>query len=125
MKKLLQLILLFAGLTLCAEAKELALIGDDKICVLLTVELSKDDDLQLLERAEIDKVLKEHKLSENKLAATQLVKLFPHVDIFAVVRDKRLIVFNAQNGFRLMDANTAKVQEITKVDPAGGEKTLS
>lgn len=100
---------------LCAESKELALIGDDKTCALLTVELSGDEDIQLLERAEIDKVLKEHKLSENKLAATQLVKLFPHVDVFAVIRDKRLIVFNAKNGFRLMDANAAKIPELAEL----------
>jgi hypothetical protein len=115
MKKLLQVVLLFAVLTVCAEVKKLALIGDDKICSLLTVELSNDDNIQLLERAEIDKVLKEHKLSDSGLAASQLAKLFPHVNIFAMIQDKRLAAFNAKNGFRLMDANASKVQELAKL----------
>jgi len=115
MKSLFLIILLFAVLTVCGEPKKLALIGDEKTCALLMVELSNDDNIQLLERAEIDKVLKEHKLSDSGLAASQLAKLFPHVDIFALIQDKRLVVFNAQNGFRLMDANASKIQELAKL----------
>jgi hypothetical protein len=115
MKRLFWIILLFIGLTACAEVKKLALIGDNKICSLLTVELSKNNNIQLLERDEIDKMLKEHKLSENKLLTPQLVKLFPHADIFTIILKKRLIVFNAKNGFRLMDANASKVQELTQL----------
>lgn len=77
MKKLLQIILLFAVLTVCAEPNKLALIGDEKTCALLMVELSKDDNLQLLERSEIDRVLKEHKLSNSNLAASKLVHCKP------------------------------------------------
>jgi len=115
MKSLFLIILLFAVLTVCGEVKKLALIGDEKSCVLLMVELSNDDNIQLLERAEIDKVLKEHKLSDSGLAVSQLAKLFPYVDIFSVIQDKRVVAFNAKNGFRLMDANASKVQEISKL----------
>jgi hypothetical protein len=97
-------ILLFAAAAVNAEMKKLALFGDDRMCDLLTVELSNDDNIQLLERNEIDKVLKEHKLSASGLLATKLARLFPHVDIFAVIARDRLVVFNAKNGFRLMDA---------------------
>jgi hypothetical protein len=115
MRKLLHIILLLAAVTVVATPKKLGLIGDEQVCELLTVELSGAKDLQLFERTEVNKVLKEHKLSENNLAATQLSKLFPHVDIFAVIQNKRLIVFNAKNGFRLMDANAAEAQEIAKL----------
>lgn len=113
MKKLLLLFLI--GISIQVNATKIALIGDEKTCALLMVELSKDDNIQLLERVEIDKVLKEHKLSDSGLAASQLAKLFPHVDIFAMIQDKRLLVFNAKNGFRLMDANASKVQELVKL----------
>ena len=115
MKKLLYIILLFSTVIICAEVKKLALIGDDKTCSLLTVELSSDKDFQLLERTEVNKVLKEHNLSDSGIAVTRLAKLFPHVDIFIIIREKRLIVFNAKDGFRLMDANASKVQEFAKL----------
>ncbi len=115
MKKILPILLLFTVLTVCAEVKKLALLGDEKICSLLTAALSDDDDMQLLERAEIDKVLREHQLSKSALTAGRLIKLFPHVDVFAVIQNKRLVAFNAKNGFRLMDANTSEIQELVRL----------
>ncbi len=94
------------------EVKKLALIGDEKICALLMVKLSTDNNIELLERAEINRVLKEHKLSEQHLVATQLAKLFPHVDAFAIIHNRRFIMFNAKNGFRLMDANSDNVEHL-------------
>jgi hypothetical protein len=44
-----------------------------------------------------------------------LAKLFPHVDIFIIIREKHLIVFNAKDGFLLMDANASKVQELAEL----------
>lgn len=89
------------------EATKLALIGDGQACALLTAELSADAHIHLLERTEIKKVLQEHKLQESGLAAGKLAKLFPHADVFAVIRDQRLVVFNARNGFRLTDADVS------------------
>lgn len=98
-----------------AEIKTLALIGDEKICDLLTVDLSSNANFDLLERAEINKVIKEHKLSESRLGSGELAKLFPHVDAFAIIQGKRLIVFNARNGFRLMDIDCEDIAEYAKL----------
>ncbi len=108
--------LLTCATLVCNAGVKIALIGDSpaagKIADRVLVALSSDENIQILERTEIDKVLKEHKLTASSLAAVKLVKLFPHVDIFAVIQDKRLVVFNAKNGFRLIDANVSKVQEL-------------
>jgi hypothetical protein len=99
-----------------ATVKRLALLGDSLECDRLTAELSGDRNIELLERGEIEKILKEHKLSAAGLLSAQLLRYFPHVDIFAFVSKDRLLVFNAKNGFRLMDSvagdTTTRVKQI-------------
>ncbi len=111
MKKLLAtiLILLTTAAAFTAPLPRLALLGEPpELLDALTAELSSQTELELLARTEIDLVLREHTLVGNDIG--QLVKLFPHADIFALLtqawdkKNGRMVVFNARNSFRLADA---------------------
>lgn len=89
-----------------AAPVKIALIGDSAKCDLLTAELSEDNNIELLEREQVKRILKEHQLSEQGLTAVKLIKAFPHVDLFVVIDNDRMVIFNAKNGFRLWDGST-------------------
>jgi len=102
------LLLLTAATAFTASLPRLALIGEPpELLDALTVELSSRTNLELLARAEIDLVLREHTVAADDVG--QLVKLFPHTDIFALLtqawdkKSGRMVVFNARNSFRLAD----------------------
>ena len=101
MKRLLILFFCCFVSVLAAEPIKVALTGDRNLVDLLTAELSNDKEIALLERSEIAKVLREHKLNASALTSETVARYFPHADVFAVVREQRLIVFNAKNGFLL------------------------
>lgn len=81
-----------------AEVK-VALFGDPDTVDLLMAEISEE--VELFERGQIAKVLREHQLSEANLTEMQMGKYFPHCDIFVLARSGNLVAFNAKNGFRL------------------------
>ncbi|MFA6566631.1 MAG: hypothetical protein WCS96_00315 [Victivallales bacterium] len=74
MKKILgMIVLLFCGMVV--NAAKVAVIADkglEKYADLLTVELSKQSDLNVIERTEIDRVLKEQAISSANLTANYL-----------------------------------------------------
>ncbi len=88
-------------------AVQLAILGQPEWVALATAELSREAGIELLERSRITQVLGEHRLAEMGLSEKQLRKLFPHTDFFAWVDAKRVLVFNAKNGFRLADGEHA------------------
>ena len=99
MKLLFSTAVLFFSVTLFAAApKKLALTGEAVPVALITAELSQDGAFDLLERSEVDRILREHKLAGEGLAG-----LFPHTDLFAMVGGSGVVVFNAKNGYRLAD----------------------
>ena len=99
MKLLSLTVVLFVSVTLFGAApKKLALTGEAVPVALVTAELSRDGKFDLLERAEVDRILREHKLAGEGLAG-----LFPHTDLFATVGGSGVAVFNAKNGYRLAD----------------------
>lgn len=89
---------LFAVMLFAAAPKKLALTGEAVPVALVTAELSRDGRFDLLERAEVDRILRERKLAGEGLAG-----LFPHTDLFAMVGGAGVVVFNAKNGYRLAD----------------------
>lgn len=103
---LVSILVLAMGLIAADETLKLAVLGDPNPCDLLTAELSNDDSFELLDRSELEKVLREQSISSQNLTAGVLKKNFPHTDLFAVIQGKRLVVFNAKNGFRLWDGES-------------------
>ena len=78
------LLLLTAATAFTASLPRLALIGEPpELLDALTAELSSRTNLELLARAEIDLVLREHAVAADDVG--QLLKLFPHTDIFALL----------------------------------------
>ncbi|MGI5924127.1 MAG: hypothetical protein ACOX9E_09305 [Lentisphaeria bacterium] len=115
-----------------AEAPTLALLGEPPALLdLLSVELTRDDNFTLLARAEIDQVLREHRLTAGD--SSRLARLFPHADIIAIFttawnqKSGRVVVINAKNGFRLADQSwayddpTAQINSFARIirDAAG------
>ncbi len=99
MKKIIAFcLILFLTLPLAAEIK-VALIGDKDKADLLTAELSGMDEVALLERAEIEKIIKEQKLSA--VNGAELGRYFPHADVIGIVSPESVSFFNAKNGFKL------------------------
>ncbi len=96
-------------LLLCAAPVKLALLGERSLCDQAMVELSGNDSFELLERSEIDKVMREHQLSSSNLSAGVLKRHFPHTDLYALIfrigkeQPFRFRVFNAKNGYLLAD----------------------
>ncbi len=100
------LLLLFScsGFVFAADPpKKLAVVGDPFLSGLVTAELSRDGNFELMERAAVEKILREHALSGNALAFSRLASAFSHIDLFAVLEKNKIVVFNAKNGFRLAD----------------------
>lgn len=97
----------FPFLAMADAAFQLAILGHPDWVALATAELSRVDGIELLERSHITQVLKEHRLAEKGLSKEQLRKLFPHTDFFALIDEKRVLIFNAKNGFRLADSEHA------------------
>lgn len=109
MKQLFAIILVLLTTMTTAAPLRLALLGKPpELLDALTAELSNQADLELLARADIERVLREHALTDDDVG--QLVKLFPHTDMFALFtqtwnkKSGRMVVFNARNSFRLADA---------------------
>jgi len=122
----LLLIIVFGVFTMgnADAATRIALVGSGgndgigKVLDLATALLGKDTDLQLLDRAEVDRVLREQKFSlagmvraEDAVKAGQLL----HVDLFAVLEGALtneveaspslgLVVFDAKSGVRYADS---------------------
>ena len=105
------------GNTHAASAK-IAIVGDspeaDKVADLALAILSTKDNIAILERGEIDKLLKEHKLSHSGMTAAELSQFarIAHVDVFAIINSAKdgkktvvssLLVFDAKSGFKLQD----------------------
>ena len=104
-----------------ADAPTLALLGEPpELLDLLSVELTRDNSFALIARAEIDQILREHKLTASD--SSQLARLFPHADIIAIFtaawdqKSGRVVVINAKNGFRLADHSWAYDDPIAQVN---------
>ena len=93
----------FLTMVLAAAPVRVALLGDPELVDPVTAELSRHNDIELLERNEIEKIVAEHRLHDTGFSAEKLAVHFPHTDIFAVFTKDRLVIFNAKNGFRLWD----------------------
>ncbi len=103
------LMILSCCMWLGAAEVKVAVFGDTDTVALLTAEIS--DEVDLYERGQIDKILREHQLSEMNLTESQLGRYFPHCDIFVLVRGGNLLAFNARNGFRLENAAYKNLEE--------------
>lgn len=113
LKTSLLLCVLAVGLSLTA-ATRVAIVSKSqgKFADLLTAEFSKIPDVELLERKEIRKVLKEHKISSvvhtprNIFLMGQLLK----TDVFVVPQKNAkgeltgLVIYDARNGLRYWDS---------------------
>ena len=96
-------------------ATKTVLIGDQKLADLAIAELSGDTNFEFYERAEIDKILDEHKLYRAGLSSTELMKLFPHAELIAVISPSDITAFNLKNGFLLVKyPHLDKVSEIVE-----------
>ena len=105
--------------------------GDDgediaNVLDMATALVDKDADLQLLDRVEVDRVLKEHQLSLGGLEqADQAVKAgqLLHVDLFAVLEANQpnasagktyaMVVFDAKSGARYADSALVASNDLT------------
>ncbi|MDD3953543.1 MAG: hypothetical protein PHY82_06475 [Lentisphaeria bacterium] len=87
-----------------AAPQKLALAGPAEYVEPVLALLSGTREFELFEREEIARVLQEHQLSAGGLSGTALAQLFPHCDLFAVITEKRVVVFQAKTGFRLIDS---------------------
>lgn len=93
-----------------AAGSKIVLIGDKAVSDLVAAEMSSDENLCFVERNEIEKILREHKLAMTSMAGSDAVKLFPHADIIVLISSTKagngmkpssVVIFNAKNGFRL------------------------
>ena len=92
---------------------KIALIGDSKettqVADMVLAKMADNDNLDFLERKEIDKITAEHKLSNWSHGASEIIRLgkLLKVDIFAVLRSENkkyfFVVFNAKSAVRLID----------------------
>lgn len=129
LREILLLLWLFCiSFTLEAAEVKIALIGDSKeaenVADTVMAGLSREENIFILERQEIDKILKEYKLQKGGLTSSEVVLLakFIHVDFFVLissVKDKTVVpsgvlVFDAKTGARLLDkAIPEKIQSAT------------
>jgi hypothetical protein len=133
MKKLFFVLLMCSMVNFAQGAAiKIALVGNspeaNKVADLVLVEMQKDNDIEFLERNDVKKILKEHKLIATGMSGYGLVKLnqFLHVDLFAVISSKTVgnktipsavLVFDARNGFRLENVSLSvknNIQQIAK-----------
>ena len=109
--------IIFVGTGAFAKTK-IALIGDSKetqqVADLVLAKMADSNELEFLERAAIEKVLKEHNLQKSGLGSKQIpvIAKILHTDIFAVLSSAQIKkktvpssmrVFDARNGFCLID----------------------
>jgi hypothetical protein len=109
--------ILFCAVQISAAAADIALISDSgetrKIADLTVTQNSGD--LVFLERSDIERILKEHKLRESGLSGKGIIIIAKilHADIIAILNSSHdnkkttpssLRIFNAKNGFCLFDA---------------------
>ena len=114
-----------AKVALVPTAPELATLADQVLAAM-----SNESGAEFLERAEIETILKERKLSASGLVGSNLVELGKtlHADLFAIItarpgekddsppRPSGLIVYDARNGFRLVNAALPeKLEDCVKV----------
>lgn len=95
---LLSALLLFP--LLLGGAEKVVLIGEKTPVDQLTAALSSDPEIELLERLEIDAVLREHHL--DALNGAVLQRLFPHADLIALLSASHLELFHAKTGAKLL-----------------------
>ena len=114
MRKLFFVLLLSCiGILVQAAPVKIALIGNspetDKATDIALAELSKESEIILLERKEINKITAEHKLSSWSQGSNEIIRLgkLLNVDIFAVLlsenKDYFFVVFDAKSAVRLID----------------------
>ena len=95
-----KIILLFVLLVSCfniilATESKIGIIGDsqkaDKVAALVLTKMSAKDNMAILERGEIDKLLREHKLTRSGMTAAELSRFvrLAHVDVFAVINSAK------------------------------------
>jgi hypothetical protein len=141
-----RMILFFVLLVNCfniilAVESKIAIVGDspqaDKVAALVLTKLSAKDNIVILERGEIDKLLKEQKLSRSGMTAAQLAGFarIAHVDISAVINSAKygeknvvssLLVFDAKSGFKLRDIRLeGKLEDNVKTTSQAVEAILA
>lgn len=116
--KFLAILVLSAFSFLCVAEETIAIIGDSvetqKVADLVSSSLSKQ--YSLIERTELEKLLKERKLSAAGIGAKEIIEISPmiHADYFITINSaesnkktipSRLLIFDARNGFRLLDSH--------------------
>jgi hypothetical protein len=113
-------LLLCIGIVVSASAKtKIALVGDsektNQIADMALANMANNNDLEFVERSAIEQVLKEHKLHDSGVTSKQIpmIAKLLHTDIYAVLSSAQvekktvpssLRVFDARNGFCLVDA---------------------
>ncbi|MFA6103887.1 MAG: hypothetical protein WCV67_12580 [Victivallaceae bacterium] len=128
MKNLLLILVMFccmavnaAKVALIPAAPELAPVADQALAAM-----SNDSGIEFLERAGIEAVLKERNLTAAGLTGSNLVDMGKtiHADLFAVITAKPgksgavvsgLIVYDARNGFRLVNAAVAEQDAVKEI----------
>ncbi len=120
--RIFTLLVLFCASFSLSAATKIAIVSDHpgKLSDLLTAELSANSDIELVERAEIAKVLSEQKIAAsvlNEKGAFSLGKLIS-TDLFIVLQndfEKKtpigIIVFDAHNGIRYWDSTLPDEKE--------------
>jgi len=118
MKKMILLFFLLASCFMRAADLKVAVVGDspdaEKTADMVLTVLSERKDIAVLERGEIDKLLREYKLARTGMTAAELAGFakIAHVDLFAVinsaVKNKKnvvssLLIFDAKSGFKLRE----------------------
>ncbi|MDR0327541.1 MAG: CsgG/HfaB family protein, partial [Planctomycetaceae bacterium] len=101
-------VLMFAGASARSEVKVAVVPGGDpkpnELLVLTEAKLFENQEIAMLERTEIEKVLAEQKLS-GLFDAASAVKLgqILKADIFAVLETASIVIFDAHTGLRFVD----------------------
>ena len=110
-----------AKVALIPAAPELAPVADQVLAAM-----SNDSGIEFLERAGIEAVLKERKLTAAGLTGTNLADLgkIIHVDLFAIITAKPgqkdiaasgIIVYDARNGFRMVNTTLSEQNTVNNI----------
>ena len=110
-------VLIFSAFSFfCLAEEKIAIVGDSgeakKVADLISVALPSQ--YSVMERGEIEKILKEQKLSSAKIGSKEILALSKvlHVNFFITINSResekkvvpsRILLFDASNGFRLLD----------------------